>query len=324
MKRLAAGLLAGIALMGQLTDVRAADYPVKGKTLSVVVPFPPGGASDLIGRLVAQKLGEMWGVNTVVENRAGGESMIGAAAVANAKKDGYHMGLFTLDFVLNRIVQSSMPYDAARDFTPVGQLAQSPLVLVVNGNSPVKTFSDLQSTSKKKPDALSYSSCCSVMLFSTEILKTSTGLKGTHIPYKGSAPSVLAVVAGETDYAIDTPLSVKSFVDSGKLRALAVTSRSRAPAFPQVQSLGEIGVPGTFELGTWWGILMPAGVPKDVVDKTNQALQKIMDMHDVKQKLAELGLQSAWSSPQAFAKLMESDFQRYTDVAKTAGLSFKP
>ncbi|WP_137925056.1 tripartite tricarboxylate transporter substrate-binding protein [Cupriavidus sp. 2SB] len=324
MKRFAVWLLAGIAFFAQVNGAQATDFPVRGRTLSVVVPFPPGGASDLIGRLVAQKLGELWGVSVVVENRAGGESMIGAAAVANAKKDGYYMGLFTLDFVLNRIVQSAMPYDAARDFTAVGQLAQSPLVLVVNGSSPIKSFADLQSTSRKKPDALSYSSCCSVMLFSTEILKTSTGLKGMHIPYKGSAPSVLAVVAGETDYAIDTPLSVKSFVDSGKLRALAVTSRNRAPAFPQVQSLGEIGVPGTYELGTWWGILMPAGVPKDVVDKTNQALQKIMGMPDVKQKLAELGLQSAWSSPQAFATLMESDYQRYTEVAKTAGLTFKP
>lgn len=306
-----------------LTTVHANDFPEKGKTVTLVIPFPPGGASDVLGRVVAQKLGELWGVTTVVENRAGGESMVGAAAVANGKKDGYYIGLFTLDFVLNRIVQASQPYDAARDFTPVALLAQSSLVLVVNSKSDIKSFADLKAASEKKADGLNFSSCCSVMYFSTEMLKNSTHIKGLHIPYKGSAPSVGAVVAGETDFAIDTPLSTKPFVDSGKLRALLVTSRDRAPAFPQVPNLTEAGVPGAFELGTWWGILMPSGVAPQVVAKTSESLKQIMGMPDVKQKLADLGLESKWSSGKDFGQLMETDYARYAKVAKDNNLVFK-
>ncbi|RCW63214.1 Bug family tripartite tricarboxylate transporter substrate binding protein [Pseudorhodoferax soli] len=315
--------IAAIAMAAGLTSVQATDFPEKGKTVTLVIPFPPGGASDVLGRVVAQKLGELWGVTTVVENRAGGESMVGAAAVANGKKDGYYIGLFTLDFVLNRIVQTSQPYDAARDFTPVAQLAQSSLVLVVNSKSEIKTFGDLKAASEKKADGLNFSSCCSVMYFSTEMLKNSTRIKGMHIPYKGSAPSVGAVVAGETDFAIDTPLSIKPFVDSGKLRALLVTSRERAPAFPQVPSLTEAGVPGSFELGTWWGILMPSGVPPQIVAKTSESLKEIMDMPDVKQKLADLGLESQWGSGKEFGQMMEADHARYAKVAKENNLVFK-
>jgi tripartite-type tricarboxylate transporter receptor subunit TctC len=317
------GLVALFVLSLSLGAAHAEEFPVKGRTLTLIVPFPPGGASDVLGRMVAQKLGEMWGVNAIVENRAGGESMIGAAAIANSRKDGYTLGLFTLDFVLNRIVQTSQPYDAVRDFTPVGLLATSPLLLVVNGNSPIKSLADLQAVSKSKPDSLTFSSCCSVMYFSTEMLKGAAKLEGLHIPYKGSSPSVAAVLSGETVYAVDTPLSIKPHLVANKLRALAVTSRQRVAGFEGVPNLTEAGVPGDFELGTWWGMLLPSGVPQDVVNKTSAALQTVMNMPDVKQRLADLGLQSTWSRPEAFGALMQSDYLRYAKTAKDNKLEFK-
>lgn len=313
-------LLLGVLLSAH---AQAADYPEKGKTIMLTVPFPPGGASDVIGRLIAQKLSESWGVDAVVDNRAGGESMVGASVVANSRKDGYHMGLFTLDFVLNRIVHAkNQSYDAARDFTPVSLLAKSPLYLVVNGKSDIDSFADLKKLSTEKPDGVFYSSCCSVMNFSTEMLKNASGIKGEHVPYKGSSPSVNAVVAGETTYAIDTPVSVQSYMQAGRLKGLAVTSRKRDPSFPDVPSLTDVGVPGDFELATWWGILMPAGVSEDIVTKLNAQLHKILEQDDVKKKLAEFGVQIAPTSPADFAKLMESDYQRYLKVAKDNNLLF--
>lgn len=301
----------------------AQEYPERGRTLTIIVPFPAGGASDVLGRLVAQKFGELWGVNAIVENKAGGDMLIGMQATANAKKDGYTMGLTTLGFVLNSVVLPKQPVDLFKDFQNVGMVGRSPHVLAVNASSPYKTYKELEAASKANPEKVNYGSCCTGMYFATEMLKSYTALRGTHIPYKGSAPSVQALLANETTFIIDTQQTIKPHADAGKLRALVVTSRKRSSALPDVPTLNEVGVPGDYELEAWWGLVVPQGVPQDVVAKANATLLKILEMPDIKKRMAEFGIDVVSSSPAGMANLIRTDHDRYAKLAREAKLSMK-
>ncbi|WP_171020391.1 tripartite tricarboxylate transporter substrate-binding protein [Cupriavidus sp. 2SB] len=313
----------GLLLSASATTVLAQKYPERGRTVSMVVPFGPGGASDAMARTLAEKFAEQWGVTAVVENKPGGEFMVGAAALANAKPDGYTMGLLTLGFVQNQIVKPSQRYNPMKDFTPIGMVARTPLALVVNAKSPIKSFKDLQEISKSDPKSLNFSSCCTAMLFSIEMLKKSAALEGTHIPYKGSVPSVNAVLGGDTVYTVDTVFSVKEFVAAGKLRALVVTSRERVGALPDVPNLSEVGVPGTFETDTWYFLAFPNGTPQEMVVTANATLNKILNMPDVKEKFARFIVKPSPSSPGDVASLMRTDFDRYARLAKENNMKFE-
>jgi tripartite-type tricarboxylate transporter receptor subunit TctC len=322
-KRVFKKLIAGAMLLFLTVAGNAwsEDFPARGRTVSIVIPFGPGGASDLIARTLAEKLSEVWGVTTVVENKPGGDFMIAASAVANAKKDGYTIGLMTLGLIQNRTFQPQR-IDPFKDFAPIGLVARSPFVLVVNSNSPVKSLKDLQEASKATPDSLTFSSCCTAVLFSVEMLKSNAQLRGLAIPYNGSAPSVNAVLAGETSYTVDTALSVKEFIASGKLRGLAVLSRSRLPFVPNVPSLTEAGVPGTFEMDTWYSLVYPAGVPTEIVNAANAALVKVLQMPDVKTRFENFAVIPEASTPHQLSELMQKDFERYQKLVKDNNLKF--
>lgn len=317
-------MAAAALCMVTATNAALADkYPERGHTMTIVVPFGPGGAADAMARTLAEKFAEQWGVTAVVDNKPGGEFIVGAAAVANAKPDGYTMGLMTLGFVQNQIVRPAQRYNPMKDFTPIGLVGRSPLALVVNANSPIKTFKDLQDLSAKNPQSLTFSSCCTAMLFSVEMLKRNAKLEGMHVPYKGSVPSVNAVLGNETVYTIDTVYSVKEFVTAGKLRALAVTSRERVPAMPKVPSLTEAGVPGTFEMDTWYMLTFPNGTPPAIVTEANATLNKILAMPDVQAKFERFVVKPTPSTPDDVAKLMRTDYDRYAKLAKDNQLKFE-
>lgn len=308
------GVLGGVA--------HAQDYPDRNQTLTIVVSFPPGGASDAIMRTLGEKFREEWGINTVVENRPGGELMVAANAIASAPKTGYTMGLMTGDMVLNQIIYPNQQVNPFKAFTPVGLIATTANVLVVPANSPIKSFKDLQDASKRNPNALNYSSCCASIRFAAEMLKKHTGVAGAHIPFKGSAPSVQATAAGQTDWTLDTGLSTKPLIEGGRLRALAVTTRERQSFLPDVPGLAEIGVSGGFELVGWFSMVMPAGTPPGVVATANRTLNKILAMPDVQKRLSGFYVKPAGGAPEAVTALMNSDFERYSRLAKESNLKF--
>ena len=314
-------LLATLALMVCASAHAQEPYPVRGRTLTLIVPYPPGGPSDSLGRMVAQRLGEKWGVNVVVDNKPGGELLIGSQVVANAKKDGYTIGLTALSFVLNGIFMAKPPLDPVDDFAHVGLIASSPNVLAVNASSPIKSFKELEAFTAANPAGVNYASCCAFPYFATELLKSSTHLRGQHIPYKGSAPAVTAVMAGEVTYTIDGQSIIRPLVEAGKLRALAVTARTRSAALPQVPHLGEVGVPGTFSMETWWGLWLPAGVDPSIVNKANKALNEIVAQPDFRKRIQEFGMDAAIGTPADMLTRIRVDRDRYSKLAREAHMS---
>ncbi|OWT56849.1 Bug family tripartite tricarboxylate transporter substrate binding protein [Candidimonas nitroreducens] len=310
-------LVAAALITGTVNVANAENYPDPRQTLNIIVPFGSGGVSDAIARILAEKFKAVWGTSAVVQNKPGGEFMVGAAALANAKKDGYTMGIITMGLVQNQIIKPQQPVNPFKAFSPIGMIAKTPLVLVVSKNSPYKTFKELQQVSAKNPGSLQFSSCCTAMWFSIEMLKHNAGLAGQHIPYKGSAPSVTAVASGETAYTVDTPLATQPFLGKGgKLHALAVLSRQRLPSLPDVPDLGEVGVSGKWELNTWYALAFPANTPVAIIDKANAALNKILAMPDVQQQFAHFVIQPDPMTPAQVSKQMHSDYDWYSDLIK--------
>lgn len=314
--------LAATSILTISGNALAQNYPESGKPISLIVPFAPGGASDILARLVGQKLTEEWGNPVVVQNKPGGDMVIALQSVARADKDGYTLGLTTSSFALNKVVKTDFPLDPVNDFSPIGLIGKSPYLMAVRADSDIKTFKDLEAASAKKDSHLSYASCCFGTYFAAEMTKTATNLEGVHVPYKGSSPALNAILAKEVDYIIDTTTATKPFIESGKLRPLMVTSRTRAPSFPDVPSLTEAGVPGDFEVGVWYGLVFPAGTPDAVVNKANAALNKILAMPDVKAKIENFNVEVTPTSPSDMKARVSSDLQSYVAAAKAANLTF--
>ncbi|RCW63197.1 tripartite tricarboxylate transporter substrate-binding protein [Pseudorhodoferax soli] len=322
MKSVVAVLVGASMLFGAAGAALASDnYPEKGRTLQLVTPFPPGGATDLLARVLAQKFSEAWGIPAIVDNKAGGDMLIGSQAIANAKRDGYTLGFTTSGFVLNGIARAQR-VDPLTDFVPIGLVGRSAQVVAVNASAPYSTYKELEAASSAQPEKFSYASCCPGMHFAAEMLKSATNLRALHVPYKGSTPAVNAILGGETTFIIDTQTAVKPFVESGKLRALMVTSRQRASTMPDVPSLNEAGVPGQFETEVWWGLVFPAGVSPAIVAKANDTLNRILQSPEIRKRMAEMSIEPTASTPSEMARLMRTDFDRYSKLAKDANLSF--
>src|ERR1041384_4783273 len=265
-----------------------ADYPDKSKTIRIVVPYTPGGFNDTLGRIVAQKFTDDWGVPAVVENRPGGGTLIGTEAVAKAPADGYTLLVVAFPFAVNPTLYAKLPYDTLKDFAPLILAGQSANILVVNNDVPVKSVKELIDIAKAKPGTISYGSTGSGSSnhLSMELFRLMTGTNLIHVPYKGSAPMVTDLLGGHVQVAFDNVPNVIQQVKAGKLRALAVTSPARDTSVPDLQTVAEAGVPG-YEVGVWFGMVAPAATPPDVLAKLNAKLNKILAMPDVKQKFAD-------------------------------------
>ena len=310
------GFLLAALLMA--TVPARAEYP--DRTIRIVVPFPPGAFNDTLGRIVAQKLGEAWGVPAVVENRPGGGTLIGTDSVAKAPPDGYTLLVVAFPFAVNPSLYAKLPYDTVKDFAPLILAGQTPNLLVVNNDVPVHSVKELIDAAKAKPGSLSYGSTGSGSSnhLSMELFRLMTGVNIVHVPYKGSAPMVTDLLGGHVQVAFDNTPNVLPQVKAGKLRALAITSTTRHQMVPDVPTVAEAGVPG-YEVGVWFGIVAPAGTPPAVLAKLNGELNRMLAMPDVKQKFADQGVDPVGGPPERFAEHIRVQIEKWSKVVKESG-----
>jgi len=291
------------------------------KPIRIVVPFPPGGATDILARDVAQKLTEAWGQQVIVDNRPGAGGNIGSELVAHSAPDGYTLEMGTVGtHAINASLYAKMPYDHVKDFAPVILVAGVPNVLVVNNAVPANSVAELIAYAKANPGKLNFASSgngTSIHL-SGELFKVMAGVQMTHIPYKGSAPALQDLLGGQVQLMFDNLPPSLPQIKAGKVRALAVTSLTRAPALPDVPTIAESGLPG-FEASSWFGILAPAGTPPAIVAKLNAEIAKWLATPEAKEKLAKQGANAAGGTPEDFAKHIAAETAKWAKVVKDSG-----
>lgn len=317
--RLFAIAAAALAVLFAPMAFAQTNYPTK--PVRLIVPFPPAGTTDILARAVAQKLSETWGQQVVVDNHPGAGGNIGSDLVAKAAPDGYTLLMGTVGtHAINPSLYSKMPYDHVKDFVPVILVAGVPNVLVVNPSLPVKSVRELIDYAKANPGKLNFASSgngTSIHL-SGELFKTMTGVQMTHVPYKGSSPALTDLMGGQVQLMFDNLPSSLSFIKAGKLRALAVTSSQRSATLPELPTLAESGLPG-FEASSWFGVLAPAGTPKEIVDKINGAVAAWLATPEAKEKLLAQGAIAAGGPPDAFVKHIAAETTKWAKVVKESG-----
>ena len=299
--------LAALGLALPFTAALAQAYP--DKPVRVIIPFPPGGTLDTVGRLLAQKLGEQTGQSFIVDNRPGGNATIGANNVAKAPADGYTLLFNASTFTTSTHFLKTPPYDPATDFTPIALVAKAPLSVSVNKDLPITDVKSLISHAKANPGKLSFAvgSIASAGHFSTELLKSSAGLNLQIVPYKGSAPAYQDLVGGQIAGFVDPVLGATSFYKSGMLKIIAVTSKTRLPTLPEVPTVGET-IPG-YEFYSWYGLWGPSKLPAEVVQKLNAEVNKAL-AGEMKERLTSQGILLGGGTPEEFARFQQEDTAR--------------
>ena len=315
-------VMAGSAIILVLAGIVASaqSYPVK--TIRLIVPYPPGGPTDLVGRSLGQKLTEAWGQQVVVENRAGAASAIGTEVAARSAADGYTLLLGTsAGFCINPALGSKLPYDPERDFAPVSLLVINPQILVVHPSLPVHTVKALIALAKNRPGQLNYASVGngSPQHLGMEMLKSMTGIDMLHVPYKGTAPAVTDILAGHVSLMFNSMPSVLPQARSGKLRGIAVGSSRRSPAAPDIPTVAESGVPG-FEYVTWYGLYVPAHTPRDIVNRLQAQVVKILAEPELSQRFASQGAEPSSSTPEQLAQYRRAEFERWRKLIAAMNL----
>ncbi len=293
------------------------------KPIHIISPYPPGGTTDLMARLIGPKLTESWGQQVIVENRAGGNTVIGSEAMVKSPPDGYTLlSILTSHVIVPNLVAT--PYDPVKDFAAVATIARTEPVLVVHPSVPANNLRELIALAKSKPGKLNYGSGGSgtVTHLSGEFFNILTGVKIQHIPYKGSAQALTDLVGGQVEMYYSPPIVAIPHIKDGRLRAIAVTGEKRLSALPQVPTFTESGLQG-FDVGTWYGFLAPAATPRPIVDKLNAEIGKILAMPDIKQKLVSQGMEAFISSPDRFAALIKADQAKFAKIIKSAKIKLE-
>ena len=291
------------------------------KPVRVVIPWPPGGSNDVVGRIVMQKVSESLGQQFVVDNRPGASGAIGAEPVAKSLPDGYTLMVHSTTHLGNQHLYKKLPYDVVRDFAPVGTLAAQPGALAIHPSLPVKTVKEFVALAKARPGQINYSSSGngSSPHLSMALLTSMTGIDLVHVPYKGGAPQVTALVGGESQASLATISTVIVHVKSGRLRALGVSSAKRSAMLPEVPTIAEAGVPG-YEMSPWIGVYAPANTPKAIIDKLNAEANKALRHPDVATSLTNQVLDPQPSTPEEFAQRIKIDFEKYGKLIKAIGV----
>jgi tripartite-type tricarboxylate transporter receptor subunit TctC len=299
--------------------VFAQSYP--SKPVRIVVPFTPGGSNDVLGRLLAQKLGDLWGRTVIAENKPGASGNIGADFVAKSAPDGLNLLIAANNILsMNSAVFGKMPFNPVKDLESVSLLGWVPVVLVARATLNVGSITDLIDMARKQPGSMTYASAGlgSPQHLSAELFKSLAGVSIDHVPYKGAGPAVIDMLGGRVDLMFGAINSLLPHIRSGKLKALGVAGKQRLPSMPDVPTIAE-AVPG-FESDIWVGLSAPAGVPADIIDKINRDVRTVLSMSDVKEKLAEQGIEAAPSSAAEMSKLVNADLARWARVVREAGI----
>lgn len=311
-------VIAAIATSLVATIACAQQYPTK--PVRVVIPWPPGGSNDVVGRIVTQKLSETMGQQFIVDNRGGAAGVIGAESVAKSPPDGYTLMIHSATHVSNPHLYGKVPYDTLKDFTAIAPLSVQIGMLVVHPALPAKNVKEFIALAKSRPGQITYSSSGngSFVHLSMAMFASMAGIKMIHVPYKGGGPAAISIASGETQAQLGTVGSLINQVKQNRVRALAVTSERRAEALPDLPTIAEAGVPG-FEFTAWIGMLGPAGLPKPIVDRLNTEVNKVLRMPDVAQNLKSQTLEPLIMSPDQFARRLKSDYDKYEKIVRLTG-----
>ncbi len=303
---------------GIVLAAQASDYPMR--PIRMIVPYAAGGNTDVLARLLAQRLSQSLGQQVIVDNRPGGSTLIGTEALARSLADGYTIMLTTLSFSVAPSLYEKLPYDPAKDFSPITLVANLPNVLVVNTMVPAKTMQEFIAFAKANPGKLNYSSTGkgSSPHLSMELLKSMAGFDATHVTYKGGSPAMTDLLGGQIQAQfIGLPVAMP-LITAGKLRALGVTTKLRAAAAPMIPAINET-LPG-YEMAAWFGLLGPAGLPKSIADRLQQEVASILAIPDMKERLIGLGAEPVGSTSGEFAALIRLEMTRYSKIIKDAGI----
>jgi tripartite-type tricarboxylate transporter receptor subunit TctC len=303
--------------------VAFAQAPYPTKPIRWIVPFVPGGSTTIIARLMGQKLTESWGQQVVVDNRGGGNTIIGSEALVRAAPDGYTILQVTASHVINPSLLAT-PYDAVKDFAPVGTLVTTETLFVVNPAVPANNLQELIALAKSKPGQLNFGSSGTATTnhLQIELFSIMAGIKMQHIPYKGAGPAVIDLIGGRIQLFTNNALPLTPFVKSGKIRAIAVSGESRLRSLPDVPTFTQAGMPG-YDVKSWQGILAPARTPKPIIDKLSLELARILRIPEFSENLLTLGADPFVSTPQQFAELIKVDLVRYAKLIKAANIKLE-
>ena len=313
---LATAVGTALALAFVAGAARAQDsYPTK--PIRIVVPYPAGGFNDTLGRLVATKLSVAWKQPVIVDNKPGGGTVIGTQAAATAPADGYTLLVVQFPFAVNPWLYKSLPYDSAKAFAPVVLAGRSPMLIVSHAAGPLRTLGDVLAAAKAKPGALNYGSsgAGSSNHLAMALFESVSGTRMTQVPYKGSTPLLTDLAGGQVDLAVDLLPHALPFIQSGKVRALAIASTERSPLMPELPTAAEAGVPG-YEVTSWHGFVVPAGTPQPVIDKLNRELNTILAMDDVKKVFAQQGVVPDGGTPAQFRRFIDSQMTLWKKVVQ--------
>lgn len=318
-RRAATGFLALGGIVGPATAQSAEGFPQR--TIRIFVPYTPGGFNDTMARVFGKVLQERWGQPVIVENRPGAGTVIGTEAGAKAAPDGYTLVVLGFPFVVNQYLYRKLPFDTKRDFQPILLAGRTPNLLVVRADSPFKTLADFVSAAKAKKGGLNYASAGkgTSLHLAMEYFRSVSGIDVTHVPYRGSAPMITDLLGGQIDIMFDNMPNVISQVESGKMRALAVTSSRRLPAYPDLPTVAESGYPD-FEVSVWFGLAAPIGTSRAIVDKFNAELNRALALPDVQAAFAAQGVEPLGGSPDDFKAYFEAQDARWSAVIKQAGI----
>jgi tripartite-type tricarboxylate transporter receptor subunit TctC len=309
----------GLALALAAAAATAQSYP--SRPVRFIIPFPPGGSNDIVGRMAAAQLGERLGQQVVVDNRGGAGGTIGTDIAAKAPPDGYTLLLISTAYTFNTSIYRQLPYDPVKSFVPVAIIGAGPGVLVVNPRLPVASVQELVALAKQKPGQLNNASAGigSFQHLASELFKIQAGIDLLHVPYKGGGPAMMDLIGGQADVSVGSLIQMLPHIRSGKLKALGTTGTRRAAVLPDVPTVAEAGVPG-YEATNWWGILAPAGTPQPVIDRLHAELAAIVASAETKKRLETEGAEGRQMSQADFGRFIADETTKWARVVKEAGI----
>ncbi len=297
----------------------AQQYPTR--PIRWIVPVPPGATTDILSRIIGQKMGEAWGQQVIVDNRAGGAFVVGTDIVAKANPDGYTVGILLSPHVVNPYVMKNLPYDSVKDFQPVTQIVFVPGVMVANANVPANNLKEVIALAKAKPGQLNFGSPGAMTSghLSMELLNLTAGIRIVHVPYKGGSPAIADLIGGQIQFVVLGPPTVMAHIKAGRLKAIATTAAKRSPGLPDTPTFAESGLPG-YDTYEWYGIFAPAKIPRAVLLKLNAEINRIIKLPDVHERFLTLGAIPHGNTVEEFSAFLDAERKKWGPVALKVGL----